>query len=101
MHRSMFSCFGDEELIQAQTQKVAKIEIDPRGAQDIDPKVEERQVSQNAIKEFDRECSISRLERALQERAGNDRVGELLLCAPGSERGETDSTSRRLRHNQL
>ena len=90
----MFSRLGDEELIQAKMQKIAKIDIQMCPSKRANPKVEQREVSQYARKKFDGECSISRLERALRERAGINRVSKLPFSAPGSQRGEQRSAAR-------
>jgi len=98
MHCGMFSRLGDEELIKTESKKIAKIDIYVCASKRADPKVEQRQVSQNAIEKFDGECSIGGSKSRLRERVRNDRIGKLLFCSPASQRGESDSASRDLRH---
>ena len=98
MNRRMFRRLGDEELIQAKTQKISKIDIYVCASERADPKVEEGQVSQNAIEKFERETAVSGLKSALRERIRNDRISELLFCSPCSQRGESNSASRGLGH---
>ena len=45
MHCGMFSRLGDEELIQAKMQKIAKIDIQVCPSKRANPKVEQREVS--------------------------------------------------------
>ena len=45
MDRGMFSRLGDEELIQAKMQKIAKIDIQVCPSKRANPKVEQREVS--------------------------------------------------------
>jgi hypothetical protein len=98
---SVFRRLGDEYLIKAQAQKIAKIDIYVSASERSDPKIEQGEVSQDAVEKLDRECAISRLKRDLGERARNDCVRELLFSPPGSQRGESDSASRVLRHENF
>ena len=45
MDRGMFSRLGDEELIQAKMQKIARIDIQVCPSKRANPKVEQREVS--------------------------------------------------------
>ena len=97
----VFRRLGDKYLIKAKAQKVAKIDIYVSASEQPDPKVEQGNVSQDAVEKFDRECAIGRLKRGLGERARNDCVSELLSSPPCSQRGESDSASRGLRHENF
>jgi hypothetical protein len=65
---SVFRRLGDEYLIEAQAQEVAKIDIYVPASERSDPKVEQGEVSQDAVEKLDRECAIGRLKRGLSER---------------------------------
>lgn len=95
---SVFRRLGDKYLIKAKAQKVAKIDIYVSAPERSNPKIEQGEVSQNSVKEFERECTIDGLKRALGKRVRNDCVSEVLLSPPTSQRGESNSASRGLRH---
>jgi hypothetical protein len=95
----VFRRLGDKYLIEAQAQEIAKIDIYVPASERSDPKVEQGNVSQDAVEKFDRECAISRLKCGFGQRARNDSVSELLLSPPCSQRGESDSASGGLRHD--
>jgi len=101
VNRRMFGRLCDKQLIETDAQNVAKIDVHASVSKLVDPKVQECAIAQDAVKEFDGECSIGGVERRLGEHAGNDRVGELLLSTPVSQRGESDSASRDPRHNEF
>ena len=65
---SVFRRLGDEYLIEAQPQKVAKIDIYMPASERSDPKVEQGEDSQDAVEKLDRERAIGRLKRGLGER---------------------------------
>ena len=98
---SVFRCLGDKYLIKAKAQKIAKIDIYVSATNFADPKIEQGEVSQDAVEKFYDECAIGRLKRAGGERARNDCVRELSLSSPGPQRGESDSASRGLRHENF
>jgi hypothetical protein len=89
MNRGVLSGFGDEKLVQAQAQEIAKIDIYALGPKFADPKIEQRQVSQNAIKQLERECAIGRLELRFRKELGDDRIGEAPSCSPGFQRDDS------------
>ena len=97
----VFRRLGDKYLIKAKAQKVAKIDIYVSASERSDPKVEQGKVSQDAVEKFYHECAIGRLKCGLGERARNDCVSELLFSPPCSQRGESDSASRGLRHENF
>src|SRR2546430_16902444 len=91
VNRRMFGRLCDKQLIETDAQNVAKIDVHASVSKLVDPKVQECAIAQDAVKEFDGECSIGGVERRLGEQAGNDRVGELLLSKPVSRSGEGGS----------
>src|SRR5205085_12504983 len=68
VNSSVFRRFGNEYLIKAQTQKVAKIDIYVPASNFADPKVEQSEVSQDAVEKFKCERAIGRSKRGLGER---------------------------------
>ena len=98
---SVFRRLSDKYLIKTQAQKIAKIDIYVSASNFADPKIEQGEVSQDAVEKFYDECAIRRLKRARGERARNDCVSELFFSPPGSQRGESDSASRVLRHENF
>src|SRR5260370_22433836 len=101
VNRRMFGRLCDKQLIETDAQNVAKIDIHASASKLADPKVQECAIAQHAVKEFDGECSIGGVELRLGERAGNDRVGELLPSTPASQRGESDTAGRGPRHDEF
>src|SRR5207237_10519670 len=97
----VFRGIGDTYLIESQAQRIAQSDIYVSASERFNPKVEQGEVSQDAVEKFDRKCTIGQLKRGPGERARNDCVSELLFSPPCSQRGESDSASRRLRHENF
>jgi hypothetical protein len=75
-------------LIETETEQVSAIVVDATGSQIVDPKIEERQVSQNAIEKLGRERAIERTQIACRQTSREDRIRELPARAPLPERVE-------------
>jgi len=90
---------GDEYLIKAEPQKIAKVDIYMAASERSNPKIEQGEVSQNTVEKFERECTIDGPKRGLGKRVRNDCVSKLFLSSPTSQRGESNSASRGLRHD--
>lgn len=95
----VFRGLGDEYLVKAQPQKIAKVDIYVSASERSNPEIEQNEVSQNTVKKFERECTIDGLKRGLGKRVRNDCVSEVFLSSPTSQRGESNSASRGPRHD--
>ena len=62
---SVFRRLGDEYLIKAKSQKVAKIDTYMSASERSNPKIEQGEVSQDAVDEFECERTIGGLKRGL------------------------------------
>ena len=80
--RRVFRSFEQEELVKAEPQQIARIVVEMSGAQRIDPEIEQRQVSQDAVEKFRGEGAIRADEIARPQELPENRVGKLFAAPP-------------------
>lgn len=80
-----------KQLIETEPQQIAGIVIKMSGAKLTDPKIEQRQVTQDAVEKFRGKGAIRRREINGSQARGKNGVREFPSVAPFLEGGESDS----------
>jgi hypothetical protein len=90
-----------EKLIKAEPQDIAKIDIQMRRAEAIDPKIEQREISQHPVKQFQRETAIGPGEFCLGQKLADNGIGKTRFCAPHGKRFQSGAAGGELSHRRV
>ena len=80
-----------KQLIETKSEQVAGIVIEMTGAELAQPKVEQRNVTKNAVEKFGGKSAIRRVKPAGAQALAQDCVGEFSARAPLFQGGESDT----------
>ena len=87
----MLRSLKQKQLIETKSKQVAGIVIEMTGAELAQPKVEQRNVTKNAVEKFGGKGAIRRVKPAGPQALAEDCVGEFSARAPLFQGGESDT----------
>ncbi len=88
-----------KQLVDSEAQQIAGITIERAGTKRIDPKVEQRQVTENAVEKLCGEGAIRGRELGRAQETREDGIAKLPPDPPFPKRLQRECSGRRIRHN--
>ena len=87
----VFRRLKEKQLIETQSEQIARIVVEATGAEFADPKIEQREISEHAVEQLCGKSAIRCRQPAGSQELAEDCVGKFFSAAPLIQRDQSES----------